>query len=130
MELILIWIIINFRKCEVREMKKLAKGFAVVTGIVGAAAVAVGVYEKLTGKNIVEEAKKAFNDFENDDSDYDPAYDDSDDYDYDEDDDYGEDDFGNWDEAESEASEEFEEKKESEDDSEFEPEDEDDYDED
>ena len=100
MELILIGIIINFRKREVREMKKLAKGFAVVTGIVGVAAVAVGVYEKLTGKDIVEEAKKAFND------------------------------FGNWDEAESEASEESEEKKEYEDDSMFEPEDEDDYDED
>lgn len=69
-------------------MKKLAKGFAVVTGIVGVAAVAVGVYEKLTGKNIVEEAKKAFNDFENDDSDYDQDYDDTDDYvDYGEDDD-------------------------------------------
>lgn len=131
MELILIGIIINFRKREVREMKKLAKGFAVVTSIVGVAAVAVGVYEKLTGKDIVEEVKKAFNDFENDDSDYDPDYDDSDDYDdYDEGDDYDEDDFGNWDEAESEASEESEEKKESEDDSMFEPEDEDDYDED
>lgn len=57
-------------------MKKLAKGFAVVTSIVGVAAVAVGVYEKLTGKDIVEEAKKAFNDFENDDSDYDPDYED------------------------------------------------------
>lgn len=127
MELILIGIITNFRKREVREMNKLAKGFAVVTSIVGVAAVAVGVYEKLTGKDIVEEAKKAFNDFKNDDSDYDPDYDDSDDY---EGDDYDEDDFGNWDEAESEASEESEEKKESEDDSMFEPEDEDDYDED
>lgn len=126
MELILIGIIINFRKREVREMKKLAKGFAVVTGIVGVAAVAVGVYEKLTGKDIVEEVKKAFNDFENDDSDYDSDYD----PDYDEDGDYDEDDFGNWDEAESEASEESEGKKESEDDSMFEPEDEDDYDED
>lgn len=91
-------------------MKKFVKGIAVVTGIVGVAAIAVGVYEKLTGKDIVEEAKKALNDFENDDSDYDFGYEDDDEYD--------EDDFGSWDNSDDEEA--------SEDDSEFEPDDEDD----
>lgn len=107
-------------------MKKLAKGVAVVTGIVGVAAIAVGAYEKLTGKNIVDEAKKFLSDLENDDSDYNFGYEEDDYDDYDEGDDYDEDDFENWDESESEASEESEEKEEPEDDSEFEPEDEDD----
>ena len=95
-------------------MKKFAKGIAVVTGVVGVAAIAVGAYEKLTGKNIVNEAKKVLNDFENDDSDYDFGYEDDD---YDEDD-YDEDDFGSWDNSDD--------AEDNEDDSEFEPDDEDD----
>lgn len=104
-------------------MKKFAKGIAVVTGIVGVAAVAVGVYEKLTGKDLIEEAKKVINNFENDDSDYDGDYDDFDDSDYDDEDDYEGDDFGSWDDTESESEET------NEDDSEFVPDDEDDADE-
>lgn len=64
-------------------MKKLAKGIAVVTGIVGVAAVAVGVFEKVTGKNIVDEAKKFLDKVEEDD--FADEFDDFDDSDYDED---------------------------------------------
>lgn len=69
-------------------MKKLAKGIAVVTGIVGVAAIAVGVYEKLTGKNIVDEAKKFLDKVEEDE--FADDFGDFDDSDYDEDDDYSE----------------------------------------
>lgn len=90
-------------------MKKFAKGIAVVTGVVGVAAVAVGVYEKLTGKNVVDEAKKFLSDLDSDD-----VFN----YESDEDDDYDEDDFGSWDSSDDEED--------GEDDSEFEPDDEDD----
>lgn len=116
-------------------MKKLVKGLAMVTGVVGAAAVAVGVYEKLTGKNIVDEAKKYLDSLENDDSDYD--FDDCDDEDFgdwdeDEDDydDYEGDDYDDSEDEEKEdESSENEDKKESEDDSMFVADDEGDYDE-
>lgn len=91
-------------------MKKFAKGIAVVTGVVGVAAVAVGVYEKLTGKNVVDEAKKFLSDLDSDDDVFN--------YESDEDDDYDEDDFGSWDSSDDEED--------GEDDSEFEPDDEDD----
>lgn len=81
-------------------MKKLAKGIAVVTGIVGVAAIAVGVYEKLTGKNIVDEAKKFLDKVEEDD--FADDFGDFDDSDYDEDDDYSEDYDGSADEDEFE----------------------------
>lgn len=93
-------------------MKKFAKGIAVVTGVVGVAAIAVGVYEKLTGKNIVDEAKKILNDHDSDD-----VFN----YESDEDDDYDEDDFGSWDSSDDGEN--------SEDDSEFKPDDEDDFEE-
>lgn len=93
-------------------MKKFAKGIAVVTGVVGVAAIAVGVYEKLTGKNIVDEAKKILNDNDSDD-----VFN----YESDEDDDYDEDDFGSWGSSDDEED--------SEDDSEFKPDDEDDFEE-
>lgn len=96
-------------------MKKLAKGIAVVTGIVGVAAVAVGVFEKVTGKNIVDEAKKFLDKVEGDD--FADEFDDFDDSDYDEDDD--------WDG--SDVEEGFDE--ESKDDSEFVPDDEDEFEE-
>lgn len=96
-------------------MKKLAKGIAVVTGIVGVAAVAVGVFEKVTGKNIVDEAKKFLDKVEEDD--FADEFDDFDDSDYDEDDD--------WDG--SDVEEGFDE--EPKDDSEFKPEDEDEFEE-
>ena len=96
-------------------MKKLAKGIAVVTGIVGVAAIAVGVYEKLTGKNVVDEAKKFLDKVEEDD--FADEFDDFDDSDYDEDDD--------WDG--SDVEEGFDE--ESKDDSEFKPDDEDEFEE-
>lgn len=96
-------------------MKKLAKGIAVVTGIVGVAAVAVGVFEKVTGKNIVDEAKKFLDKVEEDD--FADEFDDFDDSDYDEDDD--------WDG--SDVEEGFDE--ESKDDSEFKPDDEDEFEE-
>lgn len=96
-------------------MKKLAKGIAVVTGIVGVAAVAVGVFEKVTGKNIVDEAKKFLDKVEEDG--FADEFDDFDDSDYDEDDD--------WDG--SDVEEGFDE--EPKDDSEFKPEDEDEFEE-
>lgn len=96
-------------------MKKLAKGIAVVTGIVGVAAVAVGVFEKVTGKNIVDEAKKFLDKVEEDD--FADEFDGFDDSDYDEDDD--------WDG--SDVEEGFDE--ESKDDSEFKPDDEDEFEE-
>lgn len=96
-------------------MKKLAKGIAVVTGIVGVAAVAVGVFEKVTGKNIVDEAKKFLDKVEEDD--FADEFDDFDDSDYDEDDD--------WDS--SDVEEGFDE--EPKDDSEFIPDDEDEFEE-
>ena len=96
-------------------MKKLAKGIAVVTGIVGVAAVAVGVFEKVTGKNIVDEAKKFLDKVEEDD--FADEFDDFDDSDYDEDDD--------WDG--SDVEEGFDE--EPKDDSEFKPENEDEFEE-
>lgn len=96
-------------------MKKLAKGIAVVTGIVGIAAIAVGVYEKLTGKNVVDEAKKFLDKIEEDD--FADDFGDFDDSDYDEDDDYSD----NYD-----ASADEEEHK---DDSEFKPDDEDEFEE-
>lgn len=96
-------------------MKKLAKGIAVVTGIVGVAAVAVGVFEKVTGKNIVDEAKKFLDKVEEDD--FADEFDDFDDSDYDEDDD--------WDG--SDVEEGFDE--EPKDDSEFKPDDEDEFEE-
>ena len=96
-------------------MKKLAKGIAVVTGIVGVAAVAVGVFEKVTGKNIVDEAKKFLDKVEEDD--FADEFDDFDDSDYDEDDD--------WDG--SDVEEGFDE--ESKDASEFKPDDEDEFEE-
>lgn len=96
-------------------MKKLAKGIAVVTGIVGVAAVAVGVFEKVTGKNIVDEAKKFLDKVEEDD--FADEFDDFDDSDYDEDDD--------WDG--SDVEEGFDE--EPKDDSKFKPEDEDEFEE-
>lgn len=96
-------------------MKKLAKGIAVVTGIVGVAAVAVGVFEKVTGKNIVNEAKKFLDKVEEDD--FADEFDGFDDSDYDEDDD--------WDG--SDVEEGFDE--ESKDDSEFKPDDEDEFEE-
>lgn len=109
-------------------MKKLVKGLAVVTGIVGAAAVAVGVYEKLTGKNIVNEAKKYLDSLENDDSDYD--FEEFGDWDEDDYDDYEGDDYDDSEDEEKEdESSENEDKKESEDDSMFVADDEDDYDE-
>lgn len=112
-------------------MKKLVKGLAVVTGVVGAAAVAVGVYEKLTGKNIVDEAKKYLDSLENDDSDYDfddcndEDFGDWDDDDYSDEDDYEDD----YDDSEEDNCSEDETKKESEDDSIFVLDDEGDYDE-
>lgn len=96
-------------------MKKLAKGIAVVTGIVGVAAIAVGVYEKLTGKNVVDEAKKFLDKVEEDD--FADDFGDFDDSDYDEDDDYSD----NYD-----ASADEEEHK---DDSKFKPNDEDEFEE-
>lgn len=96
-------------------MKKLAKGIAVVTGIVGVAAIAVGVYEKLTGKNIVDEAKKFLDKVEEDD--FADDFGDFDDSDYDEDDDYSEDYDDSADEEEHK------------DDSEFKPDDEDEFEE-
>lgn len=96
-------------------MKKLAKGIAVVTGIVGVAAVAVGVFEKVTGKNIVDEAKKFLDKVEE--GDFADEFDDFDDSDYDEDDD--------WDG--SDVEEGFDE--EPKDDSEFKPDDEDEFEE-
>lgn len=96
-------------------MKKLAKGIAVVTSIVGVAAVAVGVFEKVTGKNIVDEAKKFLDKVEEDD--FADEFDDFDDSDYDEDDD--------WDG--SDVEEGFDE--EPKDDSEFKPDDEDEFEE-
>ena len=96
-------------------MKKLAKGIAVVTGIVGVAAVAVGVFEKVTGKNIVDEAKKFLDKVEEDD--FADEFEGFDDSDYDEDDD--------WDG--SDVEEGFDE--ESKDDSEFKPDDEDEFEE-
>ena len=96
-------------------MKKLAKGIAVVTGIVGVAAVAVGVFEKVTGKNIVDEAKKFLDKVEEDD--FADEFDDFDDSDYDED--------GDWDG--SDVEEGFDE--EPKDDSEFKPDDEDEFEE-
>lgn len=96
-------------------MKKLAKGIAVVTGIVGIAAIAIGVYEKLTGKNVVDEAKKFLDKIEEDD--FADDFGDFDDSDYDEDDDYSD----NYD-----ASADEEEHK---DDSEFKPDDEDEFEE-
>lgn len=96
-------------------MKKLAKGIAVVTGIVGVAAIAVGVYEKLTGKNVVDEAKKFLDKVEEDD--FADEFEGFDDSDYDEDDD--------WDG--SDVEEGFDE--ESKDDSEFKPDDEDEFEE-
>lgn len=96
-------------------MKKLAKGIAVVTGIVGVAAVAVGVFEKVTGKNIVDEAKKFLDKVEEDD--FADEFDGFDDSDYNEDDD--------WDG--SDVEEGFDE--ESKDDSEFKPDDEDEFEE-
>lgn len=92
-------------------MKKLAKGIAVVTGIVGVAAIAVGVYEKFTGKNVVDEAKKFLDKVEEDD--FADDFGDFDDSDYDEDDDYSEDYDDSADEEEHK------------DDSEFKPDDED-----
>lgn len=89
-------------------MKKFAKGIAVVTGVVGVAAIAVGVYEKLTGKNIVDEAKKILNDHDSDDV-----------FNYESD--YDEDDSGSWGSSDDEEN--------SEDDSEFKPDDEDDFEE-
>lgn len=70
-------------------MKKLTKGIAVVTGIVGVAAIAVGVFEKVTGRNIVDEAKKFLDKIEEDD--FADEFEDFDDSDYDEDDDIPED---------------------------------------
>lgn len=96
-------------------MKKLAKGIAVVTGIVGVAAIAFGVYEKLTGKNVVDEAKKFLDKVEEDD--FADDFGDFDDSDYDEDDDYSD----NYD-----ASADEEEHK---DDSKFKPDDEDEFEE-
>lgn len=96
-------------------MKKLAKGIAVVTGIVGVAAIAVGVYEKLTGKNVVDEAKKFLDKVEEDD--FADDFGDFDDSDYDEDDDYSD----NYDDSADE-----EERK---DDSGFKPNDEDEFEE-
>lgn len=96
-------------------MKKLAKGIAVVTGIVGVAAVAVGVFEKVTGKNIVDEAKKFLDKVEEDD--FADEFDDFDDSDYDEDDD--------WDGSDVEEGSDEEPK----DDSEFKPDDEDEFEE-
>lgn len=96
-------------------MKKLAKGIAVVTGIVGVAAIAVGVYEKLTGKNIVDEAKKFLDKVEEDD--FADDFGDFDDSDYDEDDD--------WDGSDVEEGSD----EESKDDSEFKPDDEDEFEE-
>ena len=96
-------------------MKKLAKGIAVVTGIVGVAAVAVGVFEKVTGKNIVDEAKKFLDKVEEDD--FADEFEGFDDSDYDEDDD--------WDG--SDVEEGFDE--EIKDDSEFKPDDKDEFEE-
>lgn len=96
-------------------MKKLAKGIAVVTGIVGVAAVAVGVFEKVTGKNIVDEAKKFLDKVEEDD--FADEFDGFDDSDYDEDDDWNG----------SDVEEGFDE--EPKDDSEFKPDDEDEFEE-
>lgn len=96
-------------------MKKLAKGIAVITGIVGVAAIAVGVYEKLTGKNIVDEAKKFLDKVEEDD--FADDFGDFDDSDYDEDDDYSEDYDDSADEEERKG------------DSEFKPDDEDEFEE-
>ena len=96
-------------------MKKLAKGIAVVTGIVGIAAIAVGVYEKLTGKNVVDEAKKFLDKVEEDD--FTDDFGDFDDSDFDEDDDYSEDYDDSADEEEHK------------DDSEFKPDDEDEFEE-
>lgn len=96
-------------------MKKLAKGIAVVTGIVGVAAVAVGVFEKVTGKNIVDEAKKFLDKVEEDD--FADEFDDFDDSDYNEDDDWNG----------SDVEEGFDE--EPKDDSEFKPDDEDEFEE-
>lgn len=96
-------------------MKKLAKGIAVVTGIVGVAAVAVGVFEKVTGKNIVDEAKKFLDKVEEDD--FADEFDGFDDSDYDEDDD--------WDGSDVEEGSDEEPK----DDSEFKPDDEDEFEE-
>lgn len=96
-------------------MKKLAKGIAVVTGIVGVAAIAVGVYEKLTGKNVVDEAKKFLDKVEEED--FADDFGDFDDSDYDEDDDYSEDYDNSADEEEHK------------DDSEFKPDDEDEFEE-
>lgn len=96
-------------------MKKLAKGIAVVTGVVGVAAVAVGVFEKVTGKNIVDEAKKFLDKVEEDD--FADEFDDFDDSDYNEDD--------VWDG--SDVEEGFDE--EAKDDSEFIPDDEDEFEE-
>lgn len=70
-------------------MKKLAKGIVVVTGIVGVAAIAVGVFEKITGRNIVDEAKNFLDKIEEDD--FADEFEDFDDSDYDEDDDTSED---------------------------------------
>ena len=96
-------------------MKKLAKGIAVVTGIVGVAAVAVGIFEKVTGKNIVDEAKKFLDKVEEDD--FADEFDGFDDSDYDEDDD--------WDGSDVEEGSDEEPK----DDSEFKPDDEDEFEE-
>lgn len=96
-------------------MKKLAKGIAVVTGIVGVAAIAVEVYEKLTGKSVVDEAKKFLDKVEEDD--FADDFGDFDDSDYDEDDDYSD----NYDDSADE--------KEHKDDSEFKPDDEDGFEE-
>lgn len=97
-------------------MKKLAKGIAVITGIVGVAAIAVEAYEKLTGKNIVDEAKKFLDNVEEDD--FADDFGDFDDSDYDEDDDdYNEDYDDSADEEENK------------DDSEFKPDDEDEFEE-
>lgn len=96
-------------------MKKLAKGIAVVTGIVGVAAIAVGIYEQLTGKNVVDEAKKFLDKVEEDD--FADDFGDFDDSDYDEDDDWGG----------SDVEEGFDE--EPRDDSEFKPDDEDEFEE-
>lgn len=96
-------------------MKKLAKGIAVVTGIVGVAAVAVGVFEKVTGKNIVDEVKKFLDKVEEDD--FADEFDGFDDSDYDEDDD--------WDGSDVEECSDEEPK----DDSEFKPDDEDEFEE-
>lgn len=101
-------------------MKKLAKGIAVVTGIVGVTAIAVEVFEKVTGRNIVDEAKNFLDKIEEDN--FADEFEDFDDSDYDEDDDTSED-FDDFDDVdESEESEESEDTKDVDDEDEFEEE--------